>query len=284
MLNLHAPNAPVNEEPMNRLTWLARRLWLGAVVLAACAPASTPPPEPAAIRPPSNMPTGWPMFARTKADTAPSGMVVSGSPIASAVGADVLKQGGNAVDAAVAVAFALAVAHPEAGNIGGGGFMVLRFANSKVAALDYRETAPGRATRDMYLDAQGKLTDKSLTRDNLNLLLKRENTHRFAGGWSLNPGGQAILARRRIGEDDQGKIVTRYHAILPLDPGHRSHCFNGVAPAAGLIVPINQADPQLILLRLALPLPIEGQKNHTFRISCRDRLACFIRQIIAQQF
>ncbi len=150
---------------MTRVSPLLRRLWLGPFLLAACAPAPSAPPEPAATRPPANMPAGWPMFARIRADTAPSGMVVSGSAIASAVGAEILKQGGNAVDAAVGVAFALAVAHPEAGNIGGGGFMVLRFANGKVAALDYRETAPAQASRDMYLDAQGTLTDKSLTGD-----------------------------------------------------------------------------------------------------------------------
>ena len=80
-------------------------------------------------------------------------MVVSGSPVASEVGRDILRQGGNAVDAAVAVGFALAVVHPEAGNIGGGGFMVIRLADGQVQTLDYRETAPSRATRDMYLSA-----------------------------------------------------------------------------------------------------------------------------------
>ena len=90
-------------------------------------------------------------------------MVVSGSPIASAVGRDILRQGGNAVDAAVAVGFALAVVHPEAGNLGGGGFMVVRPSDGTVQALDYRETAPGRATRDMYVDAHGEPTERSLT-------------------------------------------------------------------------------------------------------------------------
>jgi gamma-glutamyltranspeptidase / glutathione hydrolase len=77
-------------------------------------------------------------------------MVVSGSPIASQVGRDILQRGGNAVDAAVAVGFALAVVHPEAGNIGGGGFMIIRSRDGRVQALDYRETAPALATRDMY--------------------------------------------------------------------------------------------------------------------------------------
>ena len=73
-----------------------------------------------------------------------------------------MQAGGNAIDAAVAVGFALAVTHPEAGNIGGGGFMVIRLKDGTVASLDYRETAPGKATRDMYLDANGKPTDKSV--------------------------------------------------------------------------------------------------------------------------
>ncbi len=84
---------------------------------------------------------------------APTALVVSGSPVASEVGRDILRQGGNAVDAAVAIGFALAVVHPEAGNIGGGGFMVIRMDTGGVQTLDYRETAPSRASRDMYLSA-----------------------------------------------------------------------------------------------------------------------------------
>jgi gamma-glutamyltranspeptidase/glutathione hydrolase len=89
--------------------------------------------------------------------------VVCAHPAASNVGVAVLKAGGNAVDAAIAVQFALAVVYPNAGNIGGGGFMLYRSKNGETAALDYRETAPGKATRDMYLDDKGEpLTDKSL--------------------------------------------------------------------------------------------------------------------------
>jgi gamma-glutamyltranspeptidase/glutathione hydrolase len=89
-------------------------------------------------------------------------MVASDGPLASQAGVEILQKGGNAVDAAVAVGFAMAVTFPEAGNIGGGGYMVIRMADGRAAALDYREIAPLAATRDMYLDAQGNLTDKSV--------------------------------------------------------------------------------------------------------------------------
>ena len=91
---------------------------------------------------------------------AENGMVVSAHPEASKVGLEILKAGGNAVDAAIAVQFALAVVLPAAGNIGGGGFLVLRQSNGAVASLDFRETAPARASRDMYLDAQGNVIPK----------------------------------------------------------------------------------------------------------------------------
>lgn len=86
-------------------------------------------------------------------------MVVSAHPLASAVGAEILRRGGNAVDAAVAVQFALAVVYPDAGNIGGGGFLVLRQKDGSIDALDYREKAPGAAHRDMYLDKDGKVIE-----------------------------------------------------------------------------------------------------------------------------
>ncbi len=86
-------------------------------------------------------------------------MVVTAHPLASEVGADVLRRGGNAVDAAVAVQFALAVVYPDAGNIGGGGFLVLRQHDGNVDALDYREKAPAKAHRDMYLDEQGRVIE-----------------------------------------------------------------------------------------------------------------------------
>ena len=93
---------------------------------------------------------------------ADSAMVVSAHPLASKVGAEILKKGGNAIDAAVAVHFALAVVYPSAGNIGGGGFMVYRSHDGEYHTLDYREMAPASASRDMYLDNNGNVDqDKS---------------------------------------------------------------------------------------------------------------------------
>jgi gamma-glutamyltranspeptidase/glutathione hydrolase len=136
-------------------SYLLLLLALGA---AACGAAgSAAPAGPAAPTP------AWPLAGASRVTEGVQAMVVSGHPLASAIGRDVLRQGGNAVDAAIAIGFALAVVHPEAGNIGGGGFMVIRLADGVVRTLDYRETAPAAATRDMYLDAQGNPSDRSRT-------------------------------------------------------------------------------------------------------------------------
>ena len=92
-----------------------------------------------------------------------NGAVVSAHPIATKIGVDILKKGGNAIDAAIAVKFALAVVYPNAGNLGGGGFMVYRSSKGEVASLDFREKAPFAAYKDMYLDKDGNpITDLSL--------------------------------------------------------------------------------------------------------------------------
>ena len=85
------------------------------------------------------------------------GMVASQSKLASEVGVDVLRRGGNAVDAAVAVALTMAVTYPEAGNIGGGGFMLMRFKDGRAMAIDYREKAPAAASRNVYVNDRGEL-------------------------------------------------------------------------------------------------------------------------------
>ncbi|HET9087887.1 MAG TPA: gamma-glutamyltransferase, partial [Acidobacteriaceae bacterium] len=88
---------------------------------------------------------------------APHAMVVTVQHDATDAGVEILRKGGNAVDAAVAVGFALAVVHPVAGNLGGGGFMLVRLKNGDAHFLDYREKAPGAATANMYLDKQGNV-------------------------------------------------------------------------------------------------------------------------------
>lgn len=113
-------------------------------------------------RSPGQFPQGWHLPAGQTATFAEQAMAVSNSPEASKASVEILQAGGNAVDAAVALGFALAVTWPEAGNIGGGGYMIIQMADGRSATLDYREVAPRAATRNMYLDANGNLTDKSV--------------------------------------------------------------------------------------------------------------------------
>ncbi len=161
---------------------------LALAVLAACStPTAAPPPAvstapaaaaPAAVAPAPAAPAATSQTAAAKAAAAAydfdmdvfhpvvgrHGMVATEQELASRIGLDVLKSGGNAVDAAVAIGFALAVALPNAGNVGGGGFMMVYDAKTaKTVAVDFREVGPAAASRDMYLDASGKVIDgKSL--------------------------------------------------------------------------------------------------------------------------
>jgi len=107
---------------------------------------------------PAVFPSEWKYPAGQRASFAANAMVASSDRLAAEAGVEILKSGGNAIDAAVAVGFALAVTYPEAGNIGGGGYMVIRLAGGRTAALDYREKAPLASRRDMYLDSTGNLT------------------------------------------------------------------------------------------------------------------------------
>lgn len=139
-------------------------LTLSFAVLGACAqratPAATSSAEPA--REAAQFPGGWRLPAGASSTFAAQAMAVSNSPEASAAAAEIMKAGGNAVDAAVALGFALAVAWPEAGNIGGGGYSIVHMADGRSAAIDYREVAPLAATRNMFVDANGKVTNRSI--------------------------------------------------------------------------------------------------------------------------
>jgi len=137
-----------------RATLLSWLIFAGCAAVLAERVAAQTPAKPSA---PSEPNKAWPK----QAVRAPHGMVVTDEELASQSGVEVLKRGGNAVDAAVATAFALAVVEPDAGNIGGGGFMLIRLADGKTTFLDYRETAPGKATRDMYIGKDGKLDEEA---------------------------------------------------------------------------------------------------------------------------
>ena len=138
---------------MQRFLRAARIIGLMAcVAFAPSTLAQVAPPAPAPII--TNTARVLPVVAR-------NGMVVAQEKLATHVGIEILKQGGNAVDAAVAVGFALAVTHPQAGNIGGGGFMLVHIAAlNETVAIDYRETAPAAMTRDVFLDDKGEADPK----------------------------------------------------------------------------------------------------------------------------
>ena len=121
--------------------------------------ANTVWPMPAFV--PQTAPPPWHFLNTGRVVEAPNTMIVSNSVEASTAGDEILKGGGNAVDAAVATSFALAVSHPIAGNIGGGGFMIIRLADGRSFALDFRERAPEHATRTMFQDSLGKLGERS---------------------------------------------------------------------------------------------------------------------------
>ncbi len=108
-----------------------------------------------------------PLFDIKKEIIADRAAVVTAHPLASKIGLDIIKKGGNAIDAAIATQFALAVTYPVAGNIGGGGFMIIRLKNGETTALDFREQAPATATRDMYLDSLGNVIDGLSTKGHL---------------------------------------------------------------------------------------------------------------------
>ncbi|OEK03777.1 gamma-glutamyltransferase [Roseivirga sp. 4D4] len=157
-------------------------------------------------------------------------MVVSAHPLASKVGKEIMEQGGNAVDAAIATQFALAVVYPGAGNIGGGGFMVSRMANGEIAALDYREKAPLAGGRDMYLDANGDVIPMASVRGHLaagvpGTVAGLEAAHKKYGklDWAslvqpaidLAANGWELTAREARGLNGNRKVFIEYNTVQP---------------------------------------------------------------------
>lgn len=157
-------------------------------------------------------------------------MVVSAHPLASQVGKEILQQGGNAVDAAIAVQFALAVVYPGAGNIGGGGFMVARMADGRTDALDYREKAPLAGGRDMYLDQEGNVIDGLSVRGHLaagvpGTVAGLEAAHKKYGklDWAilvqpaidLAANGWELTAREANGLNGNRDSFIKFNTVMP---------------------------------------------------------------------
>ena len=140
---------------MFRRQFLPRLAALAVLGLGACGQPDAEPPEPP------------PLSVVRDVLTSDGGMVVSAYPEASAAGAEALAAGGNAVDAAIATGLALAVTHPAAGNIGGGGFMVIRFPDGRATAIDFREKAPLRAHPEMFLGEDGEYSSRIHHRSHL---------------------------------------------------------------------------------------------------------------------
>jgi len=189
-----------------------------AGLLLSCS-ASQRPTTPAAATLAAPVPPATPVVA----DKA---MVVSAHPEATRIGVEILRKGGNAYDAAVAVQFALAVALPAAGNLGGGGFLLYRAADGTEGALDFRETAPAAATRDMYLDAQGNVVPELSTLGHRAVgvpgtVAGMEEVHRKLGKlpWKLvvQPAvdlaaqGLRLTAKEAAGLNNQRTIFLKYN-------------------------------------------------------------------------
>lgn len=251
-----SPPAPVrlSPGPIRKRAWLARSV-LFALILASQAQAFRPQP----------------VYAR-------HAMVVTAERHATEIGVDVLRSGGNAVDAAVAVGLALAVTEPNAGNLGGGGFMLLRLADGRSKFIDFRERAPASASRDMYLDKDGNPTEESLvgyraagvpgTVRGLALALNRYGTKTWAS---------MVAPARRLAADgfevtwDLAQSLTSSSRLRRF-PESRRIFLNGGSPFH-LGDTLRQPDLAATLERLARVGPDEFYEGETARLIAADMSA-----------
>ena len=189
-----------------------------------------------------DFPENWRYADRVNPVRAPSAMISTVDAYATRVGLSVLEDGGNAIDAAIAISFSLAVVNPEAGNIGGGGFMVIRLAGGEVSTLDYRERAPEAASRDMYLDEQGEVTEASV-RGHLaagvpGSVMGLWEAHRRFGSldWARLVGPAVELAEGfEVGERLAGSLRGARRSLEAFDATRSAFLPGGEPPAEGEI-------------------------------------------------
>lgn len=203
-----------------------------------------------AVTTPTTFASSWRFTGRAKVAEGSHGMVTSGSAVASDVGRDVLKAGGNAVDAAVAVGFALAVTHAEAGNIGGGGFMMIRMRDGTTYALDYRETAPAKATRDMYLDDKGQPIPEKSVSGHLaagvpgavaGLLAAHKKLGKLPLAAVMNPAIRLARDGYVVDSSHSRSLTSAQRRLRQFSPAAAAqYSINGVAPTPGAV--LKQAD------------------------------------------
>lgn len=226
-------------------------LFAGLALLAACGGGAPPETAPApgataaaaaVVTGRPTIPATWGLAGKARPVTGARAMVVSGHPLASQVGVDILKQGGNAIDAAVAVGFALAAVLPDAGNIGGGGFIVYREADGRVRALDYRETAPGGATPDMFVDARGNPTEQSRTGHlaagvpgSVAGLHEAWKTSGRLEWWRLLAPAIKLAQGHTIDAPRSAAIADAAERLARFPASRRQFLVNGRAPAAGTL-------------------------------------------------
>ncbi|MBA2524237.1 MAG: gamma-glutamyltransferase [Pyrinomonadaceae bacterium] len=223
------------------------------------------------------------------------GLVASTSQIASQVGVDVMKRGGNAVDAAIAVAFALAVTYPAAGNLGGGGFMMIRMRNGKTVAIDYREMAPAAAHRNVYLDKDGNLlkgegsstvgyraSGVPGTVAGMELALKRYGSGKLTWSQLLEPARRLaaqgfpmghILARSLRGNDYLSKYPETRRIFLRSGNFYNDGEVFRQPELAATFLRLQRSGPKEFYQGLTARLIVEDMKRHNGLITMEDMRA-----------
>ena len=210
------------------------------------------------------------------------GMVASTERHASEIGVEVMKRGGNAVDAAVAVAFALAVTYPSAGNIGGGGFLMLRRADGTLGVIDYRETAPAAATRDMYIGPDGEVIKDASTRGyravgvpgtvaGLAFALQKYGSGKLSWGQLIEPSRKLAAEGFVVTHRLQRLLREHGDALEPFPDSRRIFLRDGNPPAEGEL--IKQPELAATLGRLQKKGPREFYEGETARLIAEDMRA-----------